>query len=495
MAETADENEARGRGQQAPPRTSGAGPAAGDSPQARRRQADGALFNGGTMPASDANTWTPRPVPVTGKYDVVVCGGGPAGFAAAVAAARQGARTLLVEAGGCVGGQGTLGLVGPWMPTFGTEGVFEELLGCMAALNGWKVNVCVCFDSEVLKYAMQTMLEEAGVEQLLFTTAARAVMTGRRVAGVEAVNKAGPGVIEAAVTIDCTGDGDVAASAGAAFEKGGSDGALQNVTLFFVIGGVDDDARSEEAYLAYRAQCAEYCRIERERGALNLPEGILPLMVYKGSTLGKGEYSVNVDTATGVDGSDPWQLTRAMNESRKRVFELVEFFRRYFPGARNCFLSRTASVLGVRETRRFMGLATLTGRDVIEGRKREDSICRASFFLDLHDRGGNQTMKARYGRNRPPDGDWYEIPYGCLVPAGIDGLLLAGRCVSSDRDANGSLRVQPTCMALGQAAGAAAALCIGEGIEPRQVAVEKLRAILASKFSFTLDRPLPHSLG
>lgn len=436
-----------------------------------------------------------RPGTAPRKYDVLVAGGGPAGFAAAVAAARLGAKTLLVEAGGCAGGQGTLGLVGPWMPTFGTEGVFEELLNRMATLNGWKVDVCVCFDSEILKYAMQTMLEDAGVEQLLFTTAARATMNGRLVTGMEIVNKAGPGMLEADVTVDCTGDGDIAASAGAAFDKGAPDGALQNVTLFFTIGGVDDEARSEDAYLEYRAKCAEYCRIERERGALQLPEGILPLMVYKGSTLGKGEYSVNVDTVTGVDGSDPWQMTLAMNESRKRVFELVEFFRRYFPGARNCFLSRTASVLGVRETRRFKGLATITGRDVVEGRKREDGVCRASFFLDLHDGSGGQSLKVKYGRNRPPDGDWYDIPYGCLVPAEIDGLLLAGRCVSSDRDANGSLRVQPTCMALGQAAGVAAALCVKGGIQPRQLVVEELRAILASKFNFALDEPPPRRLG
>lgn len=433
-------------------------------------------------------------IPILGKYDVLVAGGGPAGFAAAVAAARQGAKTLLVEAGGCMGGQGTLGLVGPWMPTFGTEGIFEELLDRMAALNGWKENVCVCFDCEILKYAMQMMLEDAGAAQLLFTTAARATMVGRRVTGMEIVNKAGLGKLEASITIDCTGDGDIAASAGAKFEKGTPDGALQNVSLFFVIGGVDDDARSEKAYLEYRSKCAEYCRNERERGALHLPEGILPLMVYKGSTLGKGEYSVNVDTATGVDGSDPWQLTWAMNESRKRVFELVDFFRRYFPGARNCFLSRTASVLGVRETRRFKGLATLTGRDVVEGRKCEDGICRASFFLDLHDKNAGREIEARYGRNRPPDNDWYEIPYGCLVPAETDGLLLAGRCVSSDRNANGSMRVQPTCMALGQAAGVAAAMCVEDGIQPKQLSAEKLRAVLKSKFSFTLGKPLPHSL-
>jgi hypothetical protein len=139
-------------------------------------------------------------------------------------------------------------------------------------------------------------------------------------------------------------------------------------------------------------------------------------------------------------------------------------------------------------------MATLTGRDVIEGRKRKDGICRGSFFLDLHDRNGTQDIKARYGRNSPPDGDWYEIPYGCLVPAEIDGLLLAGRCISSDRDANGSLRVQPTCMALGQAAGVAAAMCVEEGIQPRQIAVEKIREVLKSKFSFTLGKPLPRSL-
>ncbi len=427
------------------------------------------------------------------NFDVIVAGGGPAGFAASLAAARQGAKTLLVEATGCIGGQATSGLVGPFMTTYGSEGVYQELLKRMAAFGGWKQNYHVCFDAEILKYCMQIMLEEAGVQQLLFTMTADALVQDNRVQGIQIVNKGGLQKIHALQVIDCTGDGDVAASAGAEYEKGDEDNKMQAVSLFFTIGGVDDKVYTQEAYMKYRDICREVCPVEQKFGNFNLPAYAMPMMVYKGSTLNPGEYSVNVDMVTGIDGTDPWQLTKAMNESRKRVFETVSFLQKYLPGGRNCFLTKTASILGVRETRRFKGLESVCGQDVVDGHKRTDAIARASFFLDLHDKGwsddensigGPNVVRKFGGKNAPPENDWYDIPYGALIPKEHNGLLLAGRCVSSDRYANGSLRVMPTCMALGQAAGIAASLCVQNGIEARALAVEKVQKLLRENYNY-----------
>jgi hypothetical protein len=158
-------------------------------------------------------------------------------------------------------------------------------------------------------------------------------------------------------------------------------------------------------------------------------------------------------------------------------------------------LVKTGAVLGVRETRRVRGVATLTGEDVVSGRKRPvDGIGRASYSIDLHDDGRDgPKAKQVFGRETPPAGDWYEIPYGCLVPEGVDGLLVAGRCLSSDRWANGSLRIMPTCMATGQAAGVAAALCARDGIQPRHLEVERLRGVLRDGVGVILDQAAVHS--
>lgn len=417
--------------------------------------------------------------------DVAVAGGGPAGFAAAVAAAREGAKTLIVEATGCLGGQGTGGLVGPFMSTLGTEGIYDEVRKRLKDRGALQNETR--FDAEILKGVLQDLVEEAGARQLLFAVVGDALQDEDRVTGFLAVTKGGLGAVRAKVTVDCTGDGDVAAFAGAGFEKGREDGRLQCSTLFFNIAGVDE-REFQAGWEEYSRHCREYAKREREAGRLHLPNHTVPGMVWKGSTLAPAEYSVNLDTAVQVDGTEPWQLSDAMNSSRRMVFESVEFFRKYLPGGANCRVSKTGALFGIRETRRFRGLERVTGQDVVSGRKRSDAICRASFYLDLHDAEmeHDTNMRNKYGRLTPPEGDWYEIPYGCMVPVKKDGLLVAGRCVSSDRDANGSLRIMPTCMALGQAAGAAAALCAREGLQPRQVPVRRLQEILRSRYGLVL---------
>lgn len=228
---------------------------------------------------------------------------------------------------------------------------------------------------------------------------------------------------------------------------------------------------------------------ERHAGRMHLPAHTGPYGPG-GPCMAPGLYRMNLDTAMDVDATDPRQLTDAINASRHRVFEALAFLRKYCPGAANIHLVATGALFGVRESRRFRGMASVSGEDVIAARKREDGICRASFYLDLHD--GKPAAEKRRARaeDKPAPGDWYEIAFGCLVPEAVDGLLIAGRCISSDRRGNGSLRIMPTCMGLGQAAGTAAALCAAEGTHPRDLPVPRVQEVLRDRYGVRMAHEL-----
>ena len=431
-------------------------------------------------------------LPVTADVDVLVCGGGPAGFGAAVAAARQGANTLIVEQTGCLGGLATSGLVGGMERTVGREGVYTEMMQRLKDMGaaGGSATAVESFEAEHLKYVAMLMAEEAAAKTLLFTFVEGPLLDAGRVQGAIIVNKSGRQAIRAKITIDATGDADVAFRAGVECEKGRPDGHLQAANLMFRIGGIDETKYAQgagELSKRIEALTAE----ARAAGEIHLPEHLH--RVYfggKGSTVRPSQMSVNIDMVTGVDATDAEELADAMNACRKAVFELVEFYRRHVPGAEGCYLIDTAALLGVRETRRIVGMSALTAEDVVSGRKFSDGICRASFFLDLHDgqlpRLTPEVRKLLW----PPEGDWCEIPYGCLVPKSVDGLLVAGRCISTDRLANGAIRIMPTCMVMGQAAGVAAQLCASRGVEPRAADVSQVRATLREAFGVQLsDHP------
>ncbi len=410
-------------------------------------------------------------LPLLAETEVLVVGGGPAGFASALASARLGCKTLLIDEQGFIGGMATAGLVGPFMWTKGMSGIFSELLSRLQEKGFAKG---LAFDAEALKIEMQTMLEEAGVNLLLHTFACDALLEGDRLRGVEVANKAGKGAILAQVTIDATGDGDIAFFAGCPFQKGREDGWLQAVTLFFRVGGIDEERVPKD-----REFLQEATRKAVEAGEIDLPgtrhnQGIVPLP-YKGSTIREGEGSVNIDMATGIDGTDPWDLTKAELIGRRKAWEVWRFYKKYIPGFENSYIIDTAPRIGIRETRRILGDYILTGEDVRAGRKFEDVIAICSYPIDLHDIDGGGE---EWYRNAPPSGDHYDIPYRCLLPKGVEGLLVAGRCISSDREAQGSLRIMPTCMAIGQSAGCAGALAVKEGCTPREVNVKTLQEVL-----------------
>jgi len=410
-------------------------------------------------------------IPVVKKVDVVVCGGGPAGLAAAIAAARNGVQTLLIEQFNCLGGMATAGLVGPFMPTAGEKGgIYKELLERLEKNKGAEGRD---FDVESLKYFAQMMCEESGVKFLLHSFVCNVVIEGNYIKAVIVANKSGLQAISPEIVIDATGDGDVAFFAGAKYEKGDKDGKCQPTTMMFHIRGID------ETKIPPADEIKRKVKLARSKGEITLPDYVNYIWGHKGSTIRNGEISINLDMTTGIDGTDPEVLMQAEVEGRRLVWECLRFIRKYIPGAENAYISKTPFLYGISETRRILGKYLLTKDDVLQARKFEDGIAKGSFFIDLH--GSHIQDKEWVKSHRVPEGDWYEIPYRCLLPKDIDNLLTAGRCISSDRGANGSLRIIPTCMATGQAAGTAAAMAVKGKTKPGEIKGEKVREILISQ--------------
>ncbi len=411
-----------------------------------------------------------RRIPVAGEYDVVVAGGGPAGFAAAVCAARQGAKTLLIEQAGQVGGVATTGLMSHW--TGRTKGGFyEELLERSCVPGAHRTTI----DPERLKGVMLEMLEEAGAEVLLYAFCAEALMENGRVAGVITQSKSGLQAWRAKVVIDASGDGAVAASAGAAFVKGREgDGKMQPMTLMFKVGGVDVERAIFPGSFETRVKVplGEIQALARER----LPHPAGHVLLYRTSL--PGVVTCNMTNVIDVDGTRAEDLTRAECVCRKQMPRIVEFLRACAPGYEGCYLLSSASIIGVRETRHFKGLHTLTEEDILAARVFPDwVVTKAHFNFDIHSlKGPGLDEHGVQNEFKQPEG--YTIPYGCLVPEKVDGLLLAGRCISGTHKAHSNYRVMPICANMGQAAGIAAALAAAKNLQPREVPAAEIQTIL-----------------
>ncbi len=437
--------------------------------------------------------------------DVVVVGGGPAGLCAAVSAARQGVKVILVEQGGFCGGMATRGLVGPFMTCYDRDGknmiirgIFEEIVNRMVergyAIHPSKVRAGTAFTSwitvghehvtpfepEGLKLILDEMLEEAGVKVLYHTDFLRPMLQNGAITGVLVSSKRGMEMIDAKVVVDCTGDGDVAARSGVPYEMGNEElGLMQPATMFFHICNTDPEKIEADIqaniHHFYRKDGVNYrsfhWRVAEAKAAGDWSLKRVSIGLFRMPK--PDEWCVNTSRLMGVDATDNESLTRAEIDGRKQADEILRFLQKYVPGCENAKIMSTGSYVGIRESRHIRGDYRLTAEDLLQCKVPEDSILLAANSVDVHGRFGPTSNEYV-----PINGDYYGVPYRSLIAKGIEGLLLAGRCVSADSTAAGAIRVMPPCMAMGQAAGTAAAMSVKEGCTPRALDAQKLRAQL-----------------
>ena len=399
-----------------------------------------------------------RETPVVAEVDVAVAGGGPAGVGAAIAAARTGAKTLLIEQYGFLGGMWTAGLVNPVFDYANKGGIARELVDTLAERNAFKMGRRHTFDPEMMKHVLDEMVLGAGAEALFHSPVAASAVEGKAVCGVIVENKSGRRAVLAKVVVDCTGDGDVAARAGAEFELGRpEDGLVQPVTTMFSLA----NCRFKETK---RHELFEMMEKARERGAEYEVSFTGPSLIELPRD---GDAVVMMTHVRRVNPLDARSLSAAAVKGRKLALEAYEALSKYVPEFEGAALSATAPQIGVRESRRIMGEYRLDLDDILQGRRFPDGVCKVTFGIDIHD-------PAELGFKKMPSIKPYQIPYRCLVPKEIDGLLVAGRCISGSHEAHASYRVTGNCMAMGQAAGTAAALSAKDGVRPRDLEIEKL---------------------
>jgi hypothetical protein len=432
-------------------------------------------------------------LPVAHVYDVVVLGGGPAGCAAAIGAARDGASTLLVEQYGFLGGMATAGLVPAFCPFTDREkpiirgigfSVLEEMKAGMPHIAGASYD-WVPIDVERLKVIYDRRVTQAGAGVVFLTHFVDVISDAR--AGIDSVvlhNKSGLQRIAAKIFIDCTGDADVAAAAGVPFAKGDpTTGELQPCTMCFILAGIDN-RRLQEYLWADNAKnllLKEVIARARAAGDLHIVEEGANVAYQSASTIG-----LNFSHVFDVDATDAAQLSAAQIEGRKLIHHLTDFMRKYCPGCENAYLVTSGVQIGVRETRRIVGDYVLTLEDYLARRSFPDEIARNSYYIDIH------LSRKEWERNLGKPIDWdtvthqyapgesHGIPYRCLLPKGQRNLLVAGRSISTDRAVQGSTRVMPNCLAMGEAAGTAAAQAIADGNDVRGIDVSILRERLRS---------------
>lgn len=429
-------------------------------------------------------------LPVILSGDVVVCGGGPAGAAAAIAAARSGAKVILLEQLGCLGGLGTAGIVPCFCPFSDGEkpvvrGIGEEVLIEMARRMKRPVNYdWMPIQPEILKAVYDDMVETAGPVLRLHTKVVDVVGKGRLNAVVIST-KGGLKAVAGKVFVDATGDGDVSTWAGADFEVGGARGETMGPSLCPTFAGIDWNAFDANRRPGPRPDQVIWMR-HLKQGRAPIAEWHLAAGVLKvGRSIGSG----NIGHVYGVSGLDEAGLTRGMVDGRRMLWKFLDWYRRNVPGFRNAEMAATASILGVRETRRIVGDYVLNFDDYRARASFPDEIGRLSYPVDIHSSTTRpkeqRAVEKRLRATSLAKGESYGIPYRALVVRGLENLLVAGRCVSTDRAVQSSLRVMPGCFVTGQAAGVAAALAAKRHKgNVRSVDVSQLRSTLRSQNAY-----------
>jgi len=438
----------------------------------------------GSIAMTDSAIHIERSVPVRHEVDVFVAGGGPAGCAAAVTAARQGKTVFLAEGQACLGGMGTCGLVPAFMQfgdgiNFLAAGFGEELLDRLIAAGGTTSPVDPAqrtggysIRAEVLKRVYDDMLQEAGVGFTFHTHLIGVERVDSRVNTAILWGKSGLFAVRAKVFIDGTGDGDLAAWAGAPFEKGDAEGTMMPGTLCSLWANVDFEA-FRHAGIGPQNQFVEQAYKD---GVFSYCDKHLPGMWQVSDDIGGG----NIGHTFGVDATDERSLTEALLWGRKSMREYEAYYKRYLKGFEQMELVATGALLGVRESRRIMGDYVLCLADFQHRASFDDEIGRYSYPVDIHvsrpnDEADYQRFVKEISEMSYARGESYGIPYRTLVPRELSNVLVAGRCLSADRFLQASVRVMPGCYITGQAAGMAAALAVDAGGDARAIAMEELQ--------------------
>ncbi|MFV0362512.1 MAG: FAD-dependent oxidoreductase [Suipraeoptans sp.] len=431
------------------------------------------------------------------KFDVIVAGGGTAGISAALSASREGARVLLIEKNAYVGGTAASGL--PFIDFFTrnneqvTGGVAEELMQRLykekAALSHIKtkdghLNSVTMIDPEWIKLVTEEMLLQAGCKILYHSFICDARVNNNALESVIVANKDGLVELKAKLFIDTTGDGDLARFAGAEYNIGREeDGLCQAMSLLFKLGDVNvkkvTNLFGENPIIAkpYGGESEYNLHVSGKLTNWNdiiEKDKIFPHSNHNiwAGTLRENELTyVNTIRVAEKSAVDSWELSDAEIEGRRQLKKIIRFFNEYIPGMENAHITSIQNGIGIRESRRIVGEYILNEDDILSGRKFEDKIAKNGYCIDIHDPKGNG-----WGVSFIKSEDaCYDIPYRCLLPKSIDGLIIAGRCISTTAKALASIRIMPSCMAMGEAAGKAAVICVNDNVRPRDIDVAKLQ--------------------
>ncbi|TVY09258.1 FAD-dependent oxidoreductase [Paenibacillus cremeus] len=431
--------------------------------------------------------------------DIVVVGGGPAGVNAAIAAGRSGAKTVLIEKYGFIGGMSTAALVYPWM-TFHTtdgkqviKGIAQEIIDRLMEMNASPghlrdtvgfVHTITPYHPEVYKMLAVDMLKEAGVKLLLHSFVDKVEVEDNRIRSVQLTSKSGRIDVRGTVFVDTTGDADLAYLSGAPVLQGREgDKLTQPMTMKFRMRGVNLAAvkqymldHPDEFYEKTPFSELKDLPLSGVMGYFkhwqeaNLPINRDQVLFFTGPEA--DEVLVNTTRVQGLDGTNVEDLTEAEELGRKQVLMVAEFMKT-LPGFEKAAISAVGAQIGIRETRRIQGQYTLQASDVVQGRRFEDVIARSGYPVDLHD-PKEKDVKVAWVAG---DGA-YDIPYRCLLPQKIENLLNAGRCISTSHEALATTRLSPSCMATGQAAGSAAGLAVKRSVNPADINIQELQAVL-----------------
>ena len=413
------------------------------------------------------------------KYDMIVVGGGFAGVAAAIEAARKGLQVLLVEKYNCLGGAAMNCLVMPFMPywtidpetgkqTILTGDIFTQIITELEKLGGTLQSKDRTFDEELLKLVLNRLCIAHGVELLFNTTVVGVQVENGALVSIKAWGKSRMLELTADYFVDATGDAELSVLAGCDYHVGRKeDGLCQPMTLCFRVAGIDmEKFRENRKYITPRY------REFQEKGLIKNPRE--DVLLFK--TMHDNILHFNTTRIVKLDPTDPVAVTKAELEAREQVFEMHNFLKNNIPGFEASYVLTTAMQIGIRESRMIKGEYTLTQEDLKSLARFEDAIAVANYDIDIHNPEGSGTSHYYFGK-----GEWYEIPYRCLLPVGTTNLLVAGRCISSTHEAQASYRIMPFCSELGQAAGAAISVAKESGKTLRDIDIKQLQQILRSE--------------